>query len=131
MNNVEVWWRDRSWREHSRPLIGSTAVSELVELLEREAPDGVVLRSSADDAPFVIAGMRAGRGAMYFADKDGHEWYTCADVRGEPEGEPPVYVSVDFPPGSEIPRADLEKALAEYLSRGERPSCVKWQIEEA
>ncbi|WP_073486693.1 Imm1 family immunity protein [Streptoalloteichus hindustanus] len=35
-----------------------------------------------------------------------------------------------FPTHSEIPRAALEKALAEYLRRGERPTCVQWQSEE-
>jgi hypothetical protein len=96
-----------------------------------EAPAGgfvwLFLLGSADDDPTLAVGVRGQAGALtWYAGDD-----ELAPANGLNEAESDNYWTwfgheAPMPPRSEMPIAEVYRALAEWISTHRRPTCVQW-----
>ncbi|MFB9906370.1 Imm1 family immunity protein [Allokutzneria oryzae] len=63
-------------------------------------------------------------GALCYWDRDTPR----ARTLGPGDGPDFEDENVDFPPDSWLPRAQITEALAEFVTTGNRPTCVSWQV---
>jgi hypothetical protein len=108
-------------------------VEELIARLSEKGAGAATLwhegRELADTATGmldhdVVVAVNGGFGYMSYLDGD-HDF---AVVEGDPSSPPMNSEDADFPQGSGVEPAVLAAALREFLSTGQRPTSVSWQL---
>lgn len=76
-------------------------------------------------SPALSAGLRGECGMLSWWD--GREGYHPA--KGENTGDVDYWLAghhTPMPPGTEVPAADVLAAVREFLTTGQRPTCIEW-----
>lgn len=87
----------------------------------------------ADDpwASELTVGIDGNKGVLRYAGEDGPPAGCFSKSATLSNPEPVVYYFVtadsEFPPHAELPVTELEAAVVDYLTTGQRPRCIEWQ----
>ncbi|WP_447002387.1 Imm1 family immunity protein [Saccharothrix isguenensis] len=122
----------------SDPLVLGTVdqVRDLFVAVRAKYPPGSALLVTvvpADDpwASELMVGINGDRGVLRYAGEDSPARGCYSKSATPSNAEPVVYYFVtadsEFPPNAEIPVADVEAAMIDYLTTGQRPAAVQWQ----
>ncbi|WP_433271798.1 Imm1 family immunity protein [Actinosynnema sp. CS-041913] len=86
------------------------------------------------DAPWaseLTVGIDGDKGALRYAGEDSPPtgWFSKSVTPSNPESVVYYFVTADseFPPHAELAVTELEAAVIDYLTTGQRPSSIEWQ----
>jgi hypothetical protein len=76
-------------------------------------------------------GIDGDKGVLRYAGEDSPPAGCFSKSAGPSNAEPVVYYFVtadnEFPPHAELPLAELESAVIDYMATGQRPEVIEWQ----
>ncbi|MFC6091641.1 Imm1 family immunity protein [Saccharothrix lopnurensis] len=111
-------------------------IRDLFAAVRAKYPAGTALLMTVVPADYpwaseLTVGIDGDKGVLRYAGQDSPPT-GCFSKSAEPSNTEPViyyFVTADneFPPCAEIPVTDLETALIDYMTTGQRPETIEWQ----